>query len=96
MQPQPSPSTRIRLAAGLLAALATLGLAPAARAALTCTELPGFTRLFLRGHVRYNELTPELRERAIDNFVVGLDRSRTLLTEAEAQQLRAIDPQDGH
>jgi carboxyl-terminal processing protease len=51
--------------------------------------LPRFAGLFLRAHVRFTELSPEIRERAVENFVLGLDRSRTLLTEAEAQQLRA-------
>ncbi len=78
----------LRTAASLLVAFATLGAAPAADAALTCTELPGFVRHFLRSHVRYHELSPEVRERAIENFVVSLDGSRTLLTEPEAQRLR--------
>jgi len=39
--------------------------------------------------VRHNELTAEIRERAVENFVLGLDRSRALLTEGEALQLRA-------
>ncbi|MDJ0847334.1 MAG: S41 family peptidase [Myxococcota bacterium] len=78
----------LRAAACLLVALGTLGAAPSANAALTCTALPEFVRLFLRSHVRYHELSPEVRERAIENFVVNLDGSRTLLTEPEAERLR--------
>jgi carboxyl-terminal processing protease len=89
MLAQPLRQLRVRSAALLLLALGVLALAPSARASLTCTALPEFTRLFLRGHVRYNELSPEIRERAVDNFVVSLDASRTLLTEGEARALRA-------
>jgi carboxyl-terminal processing protease len=101
MPPQKSLQYSLRTFA-LLASLGMLGLAPAAQAELTCTAVPEFSRLFLRGHVRFNDLTPEIRERAVENFVVGLDRSRTLLTEAEAQQLRAMlsgvleDAKKGH
>ena len=85
----PLRRTWMRAATSLSLFLGTLGLAPAADAALTCSALPEFVRLFLRSHVRYHDLSPEVRERAIENFVVSLDGSRTLLTEPEAKRLRA-------
>lgn len=89
MPSQPRLRRRVLSLLGLVSILGLLGPVSSANAALTCAALPEFTRLFLRGHVRYNELTPEIRERAVDNFVVSLDPSRTLLTEGEARKMRA-------
>ncbi|NNL68097.1 MAG: PDZ domain-containing protein, partial [Myxococcales bacterium] len=70
-----------------LLAAAVFGTASPAGAELSCTSLPEFVRLFLRGHVRHNLLTPEVEQRAIDNYVLRLDRSRMLLTGSEAKAL---------
>jgi carboxyl-terminal processing protease len=59
-----------------------------ARAELTCGALPEFVRLFLRGHVLYNQLDDEIEQRAVENYVLNMDRSRTLLTQSEATALR--------
>ena len=71
------------------AALLLLGLAPAAQAELKCGTLPEFAKLFLRSHVQHNQLTEEVERRAIDNFIVRMDRSRMLLTAPEADALKA-------
>jgi carboxyl-terminal processing protease len=59
-----------------------------ARAELTCGALPEFVRLFLRGHVLYSQLDDEIEQRAVENYILGMDRSRTLLTDAEATAMR--------
>jgi len=79
----------VALAALVALALPTFVSTRTAQAELTCTGLPEFSGLFLRGHVRYRDLTPQIRDRAIENFVLNLDRSRTLLTESEAREMRA-------
>jgi carboxyl-terminal processing protease len=63
--------------------------APPASAELVCNEIPQFVRLYLRQHVLYNALIDELEQRAIENFVLSMDRSRSLLTEPEEQAMRA-------
>lgn len=73
---------------GLLALAAALGPAAAAHATLSCGTTPEFIRLLLRGHVRHNELTVEIEQRAVENYVLRLDRSRTLLTQPEVDALR--------
>ncbi|MGI9590568.1 MAG: hypothetical protein ACR2P8_04310, partial [Myxococcota bacterium] len=59
-----------------------------ARAELTCGALPEFVRLFLRGHVVYNQLDDEIEQRSVENYILGMDRSRTLLTASEASAMR--------
>ena len=78
----------IKIALTLLVGLAVLTPPGQARAELTCGALPEFVRLFLRSHVLYNQIDDEIEQRAIENYVLSMDRSRTLLTEPEAQALR--------
>ena len=62
------------LRAGLLAPwIAALGLAlpQPAGAELSCNTLPEFARLFLRGHVRHNDLDTEVRRRASVTMPLG-------------------------
>lgn len=69
--------------------LAMLALGGPAHAELKCGTLPQFASLFLRSHVQHNQLTDEVERRAVDNFVLRLDRSRMLLTAPEAEALTA-------
>ena len=73
---------------GLLLLLAALGPARPAAAELSCATLPEFAQLFLRNHVRHNELSAEVEKRALENYVLRLDRSRMLMTQAEADALK--------
>jgi carboxyl-terminal processing protease len=82
------PSYLHQLILGTLLALTTLVGAAPARAELSCGALPEFARLYLRGHVRYSELTDEIESRAIENYLLRLDQSRTLATEPEVEALR--------
>jgi carboxyl-terminal processing protease len=81
-------SKLIHLVLSLSMGLALLVPASEARAELTCGALPEFVNLFLRGHVLYSDLDDELERRAVENYILSMDRSRTLLTEAEARALQ--------
>ena len=59
-----------------------------ARAALTCGDITDLATVFLQKHVRYHSLTPELRERAIDNYLRRIDPQRVLFLEKEVAGLR--------
>jgi carboxyl-terminal processing protease len=72
----------------VLALLLPLALATPAAADPTCSAIPELVRMFLRSHVRYHELTPEIEERATENYLRLLDPSQTLLTEAEVADLQ--------
>ena len=80
--------TLLQLCLTLVVGLAVLTPPGQARAELTCGALPEFVRLFLRGHVLYNQLDDEIEQRAVENYILNMDRSRTLLTDSEAAGLR--------
>lgn len=73
---------------GLLLATGVAAWAAPAEAALSCGATPEFIRILLRGHVRHNARTAELEERAVDNYLLRLDRTRTLLTQPEVDALK--------
>ncbi|MBW2267968.1 MAG: PDZ domain-containing protein [Deltaproteobacteria bacterium] len=73
---------------GLLLLLSALGPVRPAAAELSCATLPEFAHLFLRNHVQHNQLSAEVEKRALENYVLRLDRSRMLLTRAEAEALK--------
>jgi carboxyl-terminal processing protease len=76
----------LRASSGLLAFLLLLGPGPA-RAEPTCASIPEFVRLYLRAHVTYHDLAPEIQRRTHENFLLHLDPSRSLLTQPEATAL---------
>ena len=72
--------------------LATLVVALApwlAEAELRCDAIPDRERVYLRHHVRHNELTPELEQRTIETYLRRADPSRTLLITSELEAQRA-------
>jgi carboxyl-terminal processing protease len=60
-----------------------------AAATPSCTTIPEFVRMYLRNHVAHHELTPEIEQRVIENYLLRQDPSRTLLTEPEVERMRA-------
>ncbi len=73
-----------------LAAVATLGLAAVAapaHAELTCGDLRELSTLLLQKHIRIHMLTPEVRSRAVTNYVERLDPQRLLYLEEEQKRL---------
>lgn len=81
--------TIFRRALGALLLLTGLASASVVSAAPSCTVIPEYMRRYLRDHVRYHELTPELEKRSIENHLRRLDPSRTLMTQVEYEQLAA-------
>ena len=73
----------------IVVALAGLTASSLAGAELSCSVIPEFTRLYLRSHVRHHELDEEIAQRSIENYLLRLDPSRTLLTEPEVEEIRA-------
>ncbi|MCH7708614.1 MAG: PDZ domain-containing protein [Myxococcales bacterium] len=81
--------TIFRRALGALLLLTGLASASVVSAAPSCTVIPEYMRRYLRDHVRYHELTPELEKRSIENHLRRLDPSRMLLTQDQFEQLAA-------
>jgi carboxyl-terminal processing protease len=73
----------------LLLVLAGIAAGGPARGDPACSAIPEFVRLYLRSHVLYHEVDAEIEQRTVENFLIRLDPSRTLLTEPEATELRA-------
>ncbi len=78
-----------RNALSVVVALVGLTASSLAGAELSCSVIPEFTRLYLRGHIRHHQLDEEIARRSIDNYLLRLDPSRTLLTEPEVEEIRA-------
>jgi carboxyl-terminal processing protease len=58
------------------------------QAALTCGDIPDLTTVFLQKHVRFHGLTPDIRDRAIDNYVRRIDPQRVLFLQEDVEKLR--------
>jgi carboxyl-terminal processing protease len=56
--------------------------------ALTCETIPTFMKRYLGQHIRYHELTPELRRRTVEVFLRSFDPSQSALLESEAETLK--------
>jgi len=76
------------VAAACAALLFAAGSASADRA-LSCALLPRFLDAYLKHHVVHHQLDAELEARTIDTYLRRQDPSRSLLTESEAEALRA-------
>jgi carboxyl-terminal processing protease len=57
--------------------------------ALSCESIPSFMKRYLGQHIRYNELTPELRRRTIEVFLRSFDPSQSALLESEVEALKS-------
>ena len=55
---------------------------------LTCGRSYDLVKSLLKRHISFRELNPELRERAIDAYIDGIDPSKTLFLSDEVKQLR--------
>jgi len=56
--------------------------------ALECETIPTFMKRYLGQHIRYNELTPELRQRTVEVFLRSFDPSQSALLESEVEALK--------
>ena len=55
---------------------------------LACETIPTFMKRYLGQHIRYNELTPELRSRTVEVFLRSFDPSQSALLESEVEALK--------
>ncbi len=56
---------------------------------LTCTTVPKLFSGYLSNHLQYRELTQELKERTISNYLKFVDSSKTLFLQNEANEWRS-------
>jgi len=61
---------------------------PGAAAVLTCEIVPKFMGAYLQNHIRYHRLDQGIEDRTIDTYLRRIDPSRTVLLEAEVEQIR--------
>jgi carboxyl-terminal processing protease len=84
---------RNRLRALLIPAALILAASAAPRdahaSALACETIPTFMKRYLGQHIRYHELTPELRSRTIEVFLRSFDPSQSALLESEVEALKS-------
>jgi len=57
--------------------------------ALSCQKIPTFMKRYLGHHIRYHELTPELRRRTVEVFLRSFDPSQSALLESESETLKS-------
>lgn len=88
LSPMPCGLRGLAAALGLATLLAALAPALPARAELTCGDISDLTTVFLQKHVRHHGLTPEIRERAIENYLRRLDPQRVLFLQEDVARLR--------
>ena len=78
---------RVTLVASLLALLATTAVPRPASAALSCGDISDLITIYFQKHIRYDQLTEELRHRTIENYLRRLDPQRVLFLEADAEEI---------
>jgi len=71
------------LCGGPLAASADAG-----AATLSCNDTSRFMGAYLKGHIRYRRIDPEIETRTIDTYLRRIDPSRTVLLESEVEVMR--------
>jgi carboxyl-terminal processing protease len=57
---------------------------------LTCQTLPLLFTTFLSQHVVIKNLTPDVRKKAVDQFVKNLDSSKSILLDSDLKQVRSL------
>jgi carboxyl-terminal processing protease len=78
---------RITRIAPLVALLATTAVPGAASAGLSCGDIPDLITIYFQKHIRFHQLTEELRYRTIETYLRRLDPQRVLFLEADVAQL---------
>ena len=78
---------RIAVIAPLAGLLATTALPSAASAGLSCGDIPDLITIYFQKHIRFHQLTEDLRHRSIETYLRRLDPQRVLFLEADVAQL---------
>ncbi len=79
-------------ALGLFAVLVFLGATESTDEVLTCKTIPKLWRDYLSHHIRFHELSAEIKVRAADLYVKRSDPSRVLFLQEEAEDLKRTLP----
>jgi len=80
---------RALLISTLLALAASAAPSDARASELSCETIPTFVKRYLGQHIRYHELTPELRSRTAEVFLRSFDPSQSALLEPEIEALKS-------
>jgi carboxyl-terminal processing protease len=78
---------RLTLIAPLFALLATTAVPRTASAGLTCGDLPDLITIYFQKHIRFHQLTEEIRHRSIETYLRRIDPQRVLFLEADLAEL---------
>jgi len=81
--------SRITLAVLLLALLATTAISRPASAGLNCGDIQDLITIYFQKHIRFHQMTEDLRRRIIENYLRQLDPQAALFLEAEMEELSA-------
>ena len=71
----------------LFALIATTAAPRAASAGLTCGDIPDLITLYFQKHIRFRQLSDEIRYRTIENYLRRIDPQRVLFLEADAEEV---------
>ncbi len=80
---------RIALLASLVGLLAVAAVPGAASAGLSCGDIPDLITIYFQKHIRFHQLTEDLRHRTIETYLRRLDPQRVLFQEEDVEQLAA-------
>jgi len=71
----------------LFALLATTAVSRSASAGLGCGDIPDLITIYFQKHIRFHQLSEELRHRTIENYLRRLDPQRVLFLEADVEEI---------
>lgn len=72
----------------ILLAMAVISPQLAQARALQCQDLPSLFRLYLQSHYAFSTITDTIKTHTVDQFIKGLDPSKTTLLEADVTKLK--------
>ena len=71
----------------LFALVATTAVPRSASAGLGCGDIPDLIIIYFQKHIRFHQLSEELRHRTIENYLRRLDPQRVLFLEADVEEI---------
>src|SRR5436190_13849070 len=79
---------RFRFLSVLVLAASLFAAVPAQAGNLSCAVLPQLFNLYFRFHYVNHQMSDEIRQHTVDQFIKAIDPSKTLLLDAEVEKLR--------
>jgi carboxyl-terminal processing protease len=77
---------RLTLIAPLFALLATTAVPRTASAGLTCGDISDLITIYFQKHIRFHQLSEEIRHRSIETYLRRIDPQRVLFLEADLRE----------